>query len=57
MNINQAQIIYDNELPNEEHICIRCEDEETEEGEEYCEYCIDIIKHQNRSRFISEETY
>ena len=57
MNINQAQIIYDNELPSEDHICIRCEDEETEEGEEYCEYCIDIIKHQNRSRFISEETY
>lgn len=57
ITLDQAQIIYDNELPSEEHICLRCEEEEAEPDDDYCEYCIDTIKHQNRSKFIAQETY
>lgn len=57
MNIDQAQRIYDKELPDENLICLRCLEEEAEEGEDLCYICEEIIRVRNRDRFISEETY
>lgn len=55
--LEDAQREWDNQLPEEDTICLRCEENEAEPGEDYCEYCNDVIRASNRDKFIEKETY
>lgn len=47
-NLDKAQEQHDldNQLkyyPDDDNICLRCEEEVTEDGKDYCQYCQDFV--------------
>ena len=58
MKLDNAQKEYDNQLPDEKHYCMRCDEEmESNYYNDCCEHCEEIIISQNKTRFIEKETY
>lgn len=50
-SLDKLQSEYDNQLPNEKDICLRCDEMETENGKDFCEFCEEILDEMKAVKF------
>lgn len=44
----------DNGEKYDDNLCLRCEEDTVEPNKDYCDHCIQLIKEQNRDRFLAK---